>query len=39
MAAMGPTAFTVVLWGSLLGVFLVFCHEMAVMTRDIRRLE
>jgi hypothetical protein len=39
MAVIGLMVFAVVLWGSLLGVLLVFCYEVAVITRDIRQSE
>lgn len=39
MAVMGLMVFAIVLWGSLLGVLLVFCYEVVVITRDIRQLE
>lgn len=31
MAAIGSTAFGVLLWGSLLGTFAVFCYEVYVL--------
>jgi hypothetical protein len=32
--AMGQAAFAAVLWGAILGVFLVFCYEVYVVGRD-----
>jgi hypothetical protein len=31
MVALGPTPFAVLVWGALLGVFLVFCYEVYVL--------
>lgn len=35
MAALGPTAFALVLWGSILGVAAVFCYECYAVERDL----
>lgn len=34
MAAIGATAFAVLLWGALLAVFAVFCYEVYVLVRS-----
>ncbi len=34
MAALGPALFGVILWGALLGVFLIFCYEVYVVGRE-----
>lgn len=34
MAGIGPTLFGVLLWGGLIGVFLVFCYELYVVARE-----
>lgn len=34
MAALGPTAFALLLWGSLLGVALVCCYQVYAVARD-----
>lgn len=34
MAAIGPMAFALVLWGSLLGIALVFVYEVYVIARE-----
>lgn len=38
MAAIGPTAFAVVVWGSLLGVALVFLYEAYAIAVDFGRV-
>lgn len=35
MAPIGQTAFSILLWGALLAVFLVFCYELYVVWRDV----
>lgn len=34
--AIGPMLFAALLWGSVLGVFLVFLYELSVLARDVR---
>jgi hypothetical protein len=34
MAALGPTPFALILWGTLCVVALVFCYEVYVIGRD-----
>lgn len=34
MPTLGPTAFALILWGSLLGVALVCCYEVYAVARD-----
>jgi hypothetical protein len=34
MAAIGPTLFGLLLWGSIGGVFLAFCYEVYVVVRE-----
>lgn len=36
MAAIGAATFGLFLWGSILGVALILCYEVAVLTRDVR---
>ena len=35
MAPIGQTAFSILLWGTLLAVFVVFCYEVYVLRRDV----
>lgn len=35
MAPISQTAFSILLWGALLAVFLVFCYEVYVVRRDV----
>ncbi|WP_340097966.1 hypothetical protein [Salinibaculum salinum] len=34
MAAIGPTLFGLLLWGGIVGVFLVFCYEVYIVVRE-----
>lgn len=34
MAALGSTAFAILLWGAIAGVALVFCYEVYVVLRE-----